>query len=262
MIHRDALSGNDISIAAAPIVERRPFFSGRRKVDRRFQLHLITDRKACAGDLLTAVRHAVGHGVDWVQVREKSAPALEVYEMCRRVRQICRETRAGLIVNDRIDVALALQADGVHLAKKSLPPGAARSLLTPSHLLGCSIHGLDDAIRLAPSGADYLTFGNVFATRSHPGSPAKGVDVLRAIVQAVDLPILAVGGITVHNVADVLATGCAGVAVIGAILGALDPAEATARLRRALDAHPAQPRRPFPVAARSSEPHRETLKPR
>jgi len=212
----------------------------------RFQLHLITDRKRCAGDLLAAVHQAAASGVDWVQVREKTAPAVDVYELCRRVQQACEDTGAGLLVNDRVDVALAVRARGVHLAKKSLPPAVARPLLAPGQIIGCSVHSLEEAVRLADAGADYLTFGNVFVTGSHPGFPAKGVGVLRSIVHAVNVPVLAIGGITVSNVADVLATGCAGVAVIGAILADPDPAGAALRLREALDAHPAPPRRPFP----------------
>lgn len=214
----------------------------------RFALHLITDRKRCSGDLLAAVRQAVARGVDWVQVREKTSPALDVYELCRSMQEACREPGAGLIVNDRIDVARAVAAGGVHLAKKSLPPAVARPLLAPAQLLGCSVHSLDEAVRLAGAGVDYLTFGNVFATGSHPSFPAKGVEALRAIVRAVNVPVLAVGGITAGNVAEILATGCAGVAVIGAILADGDPAGAAARLREALDAHPARPRCPFPQA--------------
>jgi thiamine-phosphate diphosphorylase len=212
----------------------------------RFQLHLITDRKRCAGDLLAAVDQAVASGVDWVQVREKTAPAVDVYELCRRVQRACEDTGAGLIVNDRVDVARAVRAGGVHLAKKSLRPAVARPLLAPDQILGCSVHSLDEAVRIAGTGVNYLTFGNVFPTDSHPGFPARGVEVLRAIVHAVNVPVLAIGGITVSNVGDVLATGCAGVAVIGAILGDPDPAGAARKLREALDAYPAQPRRPFP----------------
>ncbi len=148
----------------------------------------------------------------------------------------------------------------MHLAKRSLPPAVARPLLAPGQILGCSVHSLDEAVRIAGAGVDYLTFGNVFATGSHPGFPPKGVEVLRAIVHAVDVPVLAIGGITVSNIADVLATGCAGVAVIGAILADPDPAGAARRLREALDAHPAQPRRPFPQTAGRTRP--PVLRPR
>jgi thiamine-phosphate diphosphorylase len=218
-------------------------------VAEQFQLHLITDRRRCTGDLPETVRRALTGGVDWVQVREKSAPALETYALALRVRDACREVGAGLIVNDRIDIALAIAADGVHLGKKSLPPAVVRPLLAPGQLLGVSVHSLEEAVGAVRAGADYLTFGNVFATDSHPGAPAKGVVVLRTIVEMLDVPVLAIGGVTPENVTEVLAAGCAGVAVIGAILAAADPAAAAARLRDALHSQAFQPRHPFPLKA-------------
>lgn len=211
-----------------------------------FALHVITDRRRCAGEPAEVVRQALAGGVQWVQVREKTAPALETYTLARRLREACREAGAGLIINDRVDIALAIGAAGIHLGKKSLPPAVVRPLLAPGQLIGSSVHSLEEAVRAARAGADYLTYGNVFATESHPGVPAKGVAVLQAIVEAVVVPVLAIGGITADNVADVLATGCAGIAVIGAILAAADPAAAAAKLRAALDRHPSRPRHHFP----------------
>lgn len=212
-----------------------------------FQLHLITDRKRSSGDLLTAIRQALSVGVDWIQLREKTAPAYETYTLARRVQQECRGAGGGLIINDRIDIALALDADGVHLAKKSLPVEVARPLVGADILLGCSVHSLDEAMRASRAGADYITFGNVFATDTHPGAPARGTAMLRAIVEAVEIPVLAIGGITAENVEQALVTGCAGIAVIGAILTAADPAAAAADLREALDRHAGRPRHLFPA---------------
>jgi thiamine-phosphate pyrophosphorylase len=156
-----------------------------------------------------------------------------------------RQHRAHLAINDRLDVALAVGADGVHLAAQSLPVDAAVSLAAGRALVGRSVHGLDEAIRVAEAGVDYVTFGHVFPTSTHPGLPPRGLSELHAIVQAVDIPVLAIGGITVENLDDVLATGCAGVAVISAILSNPDPCEAAARLRRALDGSTHQPRIPW-----------------
>lgn len=216
----------------------------------RAQLHLITDSRRCRGDLITAVGRALRSGVDWVQVREKSAPALELYQLVTVLAPLCREAGAGLIVNDRVDVALAAGADGVHLAKKSLPPRLVRPLVGPDLVVGCSVHSLQEAREAAQGGADYLTFGNVFATASHPGFPPKGLESLREVVQAVDVPVIAIGGITLDTLPDVLATGCAGVAVIGALLEAPDPAEATQSFCRALQETPHRPLRPFPIPSR------------
>ncbi len=212
----------------------------------RAQLHLITDRKRCPGDLVAAVRRALRGGVDWVQIREKTAPAAEVYSLACEISAICRQAGAGLLINDRVDVALAVGAAGVHLARKSLPPAVARGLLAPGQLLGSSVHSLEEAAGGVRAGADYVTFGNVFATGSHPGFPPRGLATLQRVVEAVEAPVLAVGGITADNLPEVLATGCAGVAVIGAILAAPDPAEAAAAFRAILDRARAQPRHALP----------------
>jgi thiamine-phosphate pyrophosphorylase len=212
----------------------------------RAQLHLITDRKRSPGDLVAAVRRALQGGVDWVQVREKTAPAADVYVLAREVSGICRAAGAGLLINDRIDVALAVGAAGVHLARKSLPPEVARGLLASGQLLGCSVHSLEEAVGAVRAGADYVTFGNVFATGSHSGFPPKGLATLERVVEVVEVPVLAVGGITADNLPGVLATGCAGVAVIGAILAAPDPAEAAAAFRIVLDWSPTRPRYALP----------------
>lgn len=215
----------------------------------RAVLHLITDRQT--PDLEAAVAAALRGGVDWVQVRDKSAGASELYALAGRLLPLCRESGSGLLVNDRLDVALAAGADGVHLARKSLPVAAARRLLPPGLLLGVSVHSLEEALAAAEHGADYLTFGSVFPTRSHPGRPAAGLEALAEVVVAVDVPVLAIGGIGPENVERVLATGVAGVAVISSILLDPDPAAAAARLRAAMDRAPYRPRLAFPAAARS-----------
>jgi thiamine-phosphate pyrophosphorylase len=149
---------------------------------------------------------------------------------------------AQLAINDRLDVALAVGADGVHLAGQSLPVEAAVRLAAGRILVGRSVHELDEAVAAAAAGADYLTFGHVFPTTSHPGVPPRGLAELRAIVEAVDVPVVAIGGITVDNLADVLQTGCAGIAVISAILADANPQLAAARLRGAMDSSPHRPK--------------------
>jgi len=212
----------------------------------RAQLHLITDRKRSPGELIVAVRRGLQGGVDWIQVRDKTAPAADVYSLACELSIICRKAGAGLLINDRVDVALAVGAAGVHLARKSLPPAVARVLLASGQLVGCSVHSLDEAVDAVGAGADYVTFGNVFATASHPGFSPKGLTTLRRVVEAVEIPVLAVGGITADTLPEVLATGCAGVAVIGAILAAPDPAEAAAAFRTILDRSAVRPRHGLP----------------
>lgn len=214
-------------------------------METRFQLHLITDRTA-APDLSAAVAGALAGGVNWVQVREKSLPARDLYELARGVGALCGAAGAGLIVNDRIDVALACGAHGAHLAGRSLPVAAARPLLTGGRVLGVSVHSLAEARAAEQAGADYVTFGSIFPTRSHPGQPAAGLAELARVVEGVGIAVLAIGGITAANADQVLATGCAGVALISAVLGAPDPRRATTELRAALDRSTYQPRFRFP----------------
>jgi thiamine-phosphate pyrophosphorylase len=148
-------------------------------------------------------------------------------------------------VNDRLDVALAAGADGVHLAAQSLPVSEAGLLAQGKLLIGRSVHSLEDAVQAAKAGADYVTFGHVFPTNTHPGLPPRGLHQLEEIVHKVEVPVLAIGGITTDNLDEVLATGCAGVAVISAILSASDPCQAARNLRLALDNSPHTPRIPW-----------------
>lgn len=213
-------------------------------------LQLITDRQRGPQDLLSALARAVAAGVRWVQIRDKRAPAEQLYRFGRQLQEDRRFSGISLLVNDRADVALALDAAGVHLAKKSLPPAAVRRFFPPQKYVGVSVHSVDEAVRAAEAGADYLTFGHVYATASHPGAPPKEVRMLREVVEAVSCPVLAIGGITAENVAEVLQTGCAGVTVIGAILQAPDPYRATRRLLEAMAGVQAVPKQPFALAAK------------
>jgi thiamine-phosphate pyrophosphorylase len=196
--------------------------------------------------LIRAVALALEGGVDWVQLRDKSGSAASVFTDATVLLPLAEQVGARLAINDRLDVALGVGAHGVHLAGQSLPVDAAARLADGKVIVGRSVHGLDEAIQCAALGADYLTFGHVFPTTSHPGLAPRGLAELRAIVKAVDVPVLAIGGISVDNLDDVLATGCAGIAVISAILGDDEPRSAALRLRDALDTSPHQPRFSFP----------------
>ncbi|MGI9149502.1 MAG: thiamine phosphate synthase [Chloroflexota bacterium] len=216
----------------------------------RFQLHLVTEPRRSPGELLHAVALALDGGADWVQLRDKSASAASLYDQATGLLRVAQQHAARLAVNDRLDVALAIGADGVHLAGQSLPVAEAVHLGGGQILVGRSVHGLAEAREAAAAGVDYLTFGHVFPTTSHPGLPPHGLAQLAAIVKAVEAPVLAIGGITVANVDDVLRTGCAGIAVISAILSDPDPGRAAGRLRLALDASNHHPRYPFPILER------------
>ena len=224
-------------------------------MSRHFSLHLVTEPRGTPEALRTAVQQALDGGVDWVQLRDKSGAAAAVYQQADHLRGLTRAAGARLSINDRLDVALAVEADGVHLAGQSLPVGVAARVAQQRLLVGRSVHGLAEAQAAVAEGADYLTFGHVFPTQSHPGLPPHGLQELAHVVAAVDVPVLAIGGITSHNLEPVLATGCAGIAVISAILSATDPRSAAAQLRLALDSSVHRPR------IRFGEPHESHRQP-
>lgn len=197
-------------------------------------LHLVTDSSLPWSAMLDALRVAVGNGVDWVQVRDHRASAREIFERIQAAIEVCRPLDVRVAVNDRVDVALATGADGIQLGNRGLPVASVRRI-APGLLVGASVHSAVEAARAAAEGADWVTFGHVFATKSHPDEQPRGLDALAEVARGVSVPAIAIGGIGVGEVPSVLATGAAGVAVISAITQAHDPAEATIALRQALD---------------------------
>jgi len=193
---------------------------------------LVTDRKLAGGvdGLVDAVTEAVAGGVNAVQLRENDLPAEELLPLARRLRAVTRE-RAALIVNGPLEVALAAEADGVHL-----PEAAPAAEMPPRpFLVGRSVHSREAAARAWAECSDYLIAGPVFETPSHPGASPARVDLIEAIACAVAIPVLAVGGITAVRVQDVLRAGASGIAVISAILGSDSAGDAARELRKALE---------------------------
>lgn len=203
-----------------------------------FDLLLVTDRKQVPhGSLLDVVEDALAGGVDAVQLREKDLPTLELYELAAKLRDLTTRYRAKLLINDRIDVALAVQADGVHLPADSFDPRDARALLRAGAIVGVSTHALADAEAAAQAGADYVVLGPIYDTPSKQryGSPI-GVAALAEVVTRVNVPVIAIGGITAARIRELRHCGAAGVAMISAILAAADARAAAAEIRRSLAA--------------------------
>ncbi|MEJ2199402.1 MAG: thiamine phosphate synthase [Desulfuromonadaceae bacterium] len=197
-----------------------------------FNLYLITDRRQVpGGDLVPAVRAALRGGVTAVQLREKDLSARELLPLARELRRLTREFGAKLLINDRLDVALAVEADGVHLAGNSLPVAETRGLLGPQALIGVSTHHPDEIAAAAADGADFATFGPVYFTPSKAafGAPAGLAQLRQACVQT-QLPVFALGGITAERLPELFATGCRRIACIGAILADENPEVAAATL--------------------------------
>ena len=180
---------------------------------------LITDRRRDAGGadtLVERVRWAAAAGVHLVQVREHDLDGGPLTTLARRCVDAVRGSRARVLVNDRLDVALAAGAHGVHLRADSMPASRVRQLSPPGFLIGRSVHGREEAVAAAAAGGlDYLLFGTVFATPSKPGRPPAGPTALADVAAAVALPVLAVGGVSPDNVGEVAARGAAGFAAIG-----------------------------------------------
>jgi thiamine-phosphate pyrophosphorylase len=205
-----------------------------------WDVYLVTQESLSAGRSTRAVvEAAIEGGVGVVQLREKDRSARERYELGLDLREVTRDAGVALVVNDRVDLAQAVDADGVHLGDDDLPVSVARELLGDGAVIGRSVSTVAGAEAAAAAGADYLGVGAVYRTDSkddvdedeHGIGPAR----VAAIADAVDVPLVGIGGITAANAADVAAAGADGVAVISAITGAADPAAATRALREAVE---------------------------
>jgi len=203
---------------------------------REWGLYLVTDRTQTGGrDLLGVVDRALAGGVRGVQLREKDLATLDLYRLAEKLLARTRAAGAALLINDRVDVALALDADGVHLTRRSLPPAEARTLLGPSKLVGISCHSLPDLLEAVAGGVDFVVLGPIFETPSkRPYGPPLGSGALREARALTTLPLVAIGGITPAQVPEVAAAGADGVAVVSAVMAAPDPAAAAADLLAAV----------------------------
>ena len=196
-------------------------------------LYLVTDA-VLAGPrgVMAVVQAAVTGGVSVVQLRDKSADGRALLAQARELAEWLRPRDVTFIVNDRVDLALACDADGVHVGQSDLPCTVVRRLVGPDRLVGVSVGSVAEAVQAERDGADYLGVSPVFATSTKPDAPpAVGLDGLRAIRAAVRLPLVAIGGLHSGNAAEVLAAGADGLAVVSAIMAAADPAAAARQLR-------------------------------
>jgi len=197
-------------------------------------LYLVTDRPLSRGrPIEEIVSSAIAGGVTTVQLREKDTSTGEFLDLALRVRTITRESGVTFIVNDRIDIALASDADGIHVGQDDMPADVARRLIGPDRILGVTAADAEEARTAIAAGADYIGCNAVFATptKTDTGTPL-GIAGLEELVRSIDVPVVAIGGINTTNAAEVLATGAAGIAVVSAIVSADDPEEAARELKR------------------------------
>ena len=191
-------------------------------------LYVILDRAATRGrDLEEILDATIAGGCRLIQLREKEWPSGRLLPLAERLRERCRRGSVTFIVNDRVDLAIAVGADGVHLGQDDLPTRAARPLLRPGMVLGRSTHSVAQAREAQSEGADYIAVGSMFPTQTKPDFELVGPELIRAVRPATKSPLIGIGGITRENVAEVIRAGADGVAVISAVCGAPDPAAAT-----------------------------------
>jgi thiamine-phosphate pyrophosphorylase len=208
-----------------------------------FRLYLITDQlQTCGRALEDVVRQALDGGVRAVQLREKALSSAELYRLAVKMRRLTTDYGARLIINDRIDIARSVDADGVQIGVNSLPVTVVRSMLVPGNALIYSAHSIAEAVCAQADGADIVTFGPVYHTPSKAGFGAPcGVGKLSEAVRALNIPVIALGGIKRGNSSEALLAGCRGIAVISAILAAPDPRDAAATLLKKIEEHVQNP---------------------
>ena len=201
------------------------------------RLHVLTDvqiQNRFTHARLTEM--AIAGGADTIQFRQKHGSTREMIEIARNMKLMCEKAGVTLIVNDRIDIAIAADADGVHLGQDDFPIPLARTLLGDDKIIGGSAVNLKEAIKCVSQGADYIGFGPVYPTMSkEDAGPATGIGMLKRLLEEVDLPVIAIGGIDSENVPEVMRSGAHGIAVISAVCCRHDPEQATRILKEALN---------------------------
>ncbi len=202
-----------------------------------YSLYLVTDAGLSHGrSTLEVVKAAISGGVTVVQYREKNASTRQMIEEANQLRALCKRHSIPFIVNDRVDVALAANADGVHVGQEDMPAALARRLVGPGRLVGVSVENIDQARQAQADGADYVGASPIFATPTKPDALAPiGIESLRELARLCQIPVVAIGGINRSNAAEVLQAGAAGIAVVSAIVSAEDVERAARELKHIIE---------------------------
>ena len=200
------------------------------------QLHVITDTSGGKYSHEELARFALEGGADVIQLRDKTLPSRELVRIARNIRALTLEYSASFIVNDRVDIAIASGADGVHLGQDDLPIAEVCKLMDDRFVIGVSCGSVEEATEAEQSGANYIGFGHMYPTSSKTKlTPQRTLAELTEIVNAVKIPVIAIGGITIDRIGELLEAGAAGIAVIGAVCNSSDPKTATHTLRQAFE---------------------------
>jgi thiamine-phosphate pyrophosphorylase len=200
-------------------------------------LYLVTDSRLVGErSLLEIVASAIDGGATVIQYRDKDASTRSMVETAGAMVRLCRDKGACFLVNDRVDVALAVDAAGVHVGQEDMPASLVRRLIGPDRLLGVSVHDEAEIIRAEQAGADYISLSPIFATPTKPDHlQPLGVDGIRRLAAASRLPVVAIGGIHRDNAAQVIRAGAVGICVVSAIIAAMDPGKAARELRHIVE---------------------------
>lgn len=179
---------------------------------------------------------AIKGGADMIQFRDKSMPTSEMIETAVNIRKLCNKNYVLFIVNDRVDIAMLSNADGVHLGKEDISIKDARKLLGKNKLIGGTAHSLSEAIKAEREGADYIGFGHIFPTYSKiKKTKPKGIELLSKVCKVVKVPVIAIGGINILNVKEVMSTGVHGIAVIGGVIKTKEPVKSARGIRKIIN---------------------------
>lgn len=196
-------------------------------------LYAVTDRHWLNGrTLYSVVKESLDGGVTFLQLREKELDEVHFLEEAKELQKLCREYQVPFIVNDNVDIAIAMDADGVHVGQSDMEAGDVRAKLGPDKIIGVSAQTVEQAILAEKHGADYLGVGAVFPTGSKDDADDVSYETLKAICEAVSIPVIAIGGITQENVKELAGSGICGIAVISAIYAQKDIRKASEDLKK------------------------------
>ena len=193
-------------------------------------LYLVTDKSDDVEKFLNTIEEAIKGGVSVVQIREKTKDTLDFYNLALKVKEITTKYDVPLIINDRVDVALAIDADGVHVCQSDMPCDVTRKLVGPDKIVGISAATIDEAKKAEKDGADYIGTGAVFPTATKDDAPKITKKDLKEIVDSINIPVVAIGGINHDNAGELIDTGIAGLSVVSAIMSSDNPKKSSEEL--------------------------------
>lgn len=193
-------------------------------------LYLVTDKSDDVEKFLKTIEEGIKGGVSVVQIREKTADTLDFYNLALKVKEITTKYNVPLIINDRVDVALAIDAEGVHVGQSDMPCDVTRRLVGPNKIVGVSAATIDEAKKAEKDGADYIGSGAVFPTATKDDAPKITKKDLKEIVNSINIPVVAIGGITLENAHELSDTGIAGLSVVSAIMSSDNPKKSSEEL--------------------------------